>query len=119
MPQVKDNPAMRRYEMGSGDSAAFVEYRRAGDRIALLYPSANRDERVFDDPFRFDTTRAPNPHIAFGFGPHVCIGQALARLELQVVFTEMPRRFTNLRVVTEPNIFAGAVERFELAFDRR
>jgi cytochrome P450 family 142 subfamily A polypeptide 1 len=96
---------------------------QAGDRIALLYPSANRDERVFDEPFRFDTTRAPNPHIAFGFGPHVCIGQALARLELQVVLTEMPRRFTNLHVLSEPvierNIFAGAVERFELGFDRR
>ncbi len=95
----------------------------AGDRIALLYPSANRDESVFDDPFRFDITRAPNPHLAFGFGPHVCIGQSLARLELQVFFAEMARRFTNLRVISEPvierNIFAGAVQRFELGFDRR
>jgi cytochrome P450 family 142 subfamily A polypeptide 1 len=53
----------------------------------------------------------------------VCIGQALARLELQVVFAEMSRRFTDLRVLSEPvierNIFAGAVERFELGFDRR
>ena len=57
-----------------GDTAV-----RAGDRIALLYPSANRDEAVFEDPFRFDITRNPNPHIAFGFGPHVCIGQSLAR----------------------------------------
>ncbi len=96
---------------------------RAGDRIALLYPSANRDESVFDDPFRFDVTRNPNPHLAFGFGPHVCIGQSLARLELQVLFEEMARRFTNLRVVSEPvierNIFAGAVQRFDLALDRR
>ena len=96
---------------------------QAGDRIALLYPSANRDEQVFDDPFRFDICRAPNPHIAFGFGPHVCIGQALARLELQVVLGEMSRRFTNLRPLGEPvierNIFAGAVGRFELGFDRR
>ena len=94
-----------------------------GDRIALLYPSANRDESVFADPFQFDITRAPNPHIAFGFGPHVCIGQSLARLELQVFFAEMARRFTNLRVITEPvierNIFAGAVQRFDLALDRR
>ena len=86
---------------------------QAGDRIALLYPSANRDEDVFDDPFRFDITRTPNPHVAFGFGPHVCVGQSLARLELQILFAEMARRFTNLRVVTEPvieeNIFAGAV----------
>lgn len=95
----------------------------AGDRIALLYPSANRDEDVFDEPFRFDIRRNPNPHVAFGFGPHVCVGQSLARLELQVLFEEMSRRFTNLRVVTEPeieeNLFAGAVKRFDLAFDVR
>ena len=95
----------------------------AGDRIVLLYPSANRDESVFDDPFRFDITRNPNPHIAFGFGPHVCIGQSLARLELQVLFGEMARRFTNLRGLSEPvierNLFAGAVQRFDLGFDRR
>ncbi len=94
-----------------------------GDRIVLLYPSANRDEAVFVDPFRFDITRNPNPHLAFGFGPHVCIGQSLARLELEVLFAEMARRFTNLRVISEPvierNIFAGAVQRFDLAFDRR
>ena len=94
-----------------------------GDRIVLLYPSANRDEAVFEDPFRFDITRNPNPHLAFGFGPHVCIGQSLARLELEVLFAEMARRFTNLRVISEPvierNIFAGAVQRFDLAFDRR
>ena len=96
---------------------------QAGDRIVLLYPSANRDESVFADPFTFDITREPNPHLAFGFGPHVCVGQSLARLELQVLFAEMARRFTNLRVISEPvierNIFAGAVQRFELAFDRR
>ena len=96
---------------------------KAGDRIVLLYPSANRDEEVFDRPFEFDITRKPNPHVAFGFGPHVCVGQSLARLELQLLFAEMARRFTNLRVVTEPvieeNLFAGAVKRFDLAFDLR
>jgi cytochrome P450 family 142 subfamily A polypeptide 1 len=96
---------------------------REGDRIALLYPSANRDEQVFDGPFRFDITRSPNPHVAFGFGPHVCIGQSFARLSLQVVFAELARRFTNLAVVTEPvierNIFAGSVQRFDLRLERR
>ncbi|MEA3056521.1 MAG: cholest-4-en-3-one 26-monooxygenase [Actinomycetota bacterium] len=95
----------------------------AGDRIALLYPSANRDEDVFEDPFSFDVTRTPNPQVAFGFGPHVCVGQSLARVELQILFEELTRRFTNLRVVTEPeieeNLFAGAVVRFDLAFDVR
>ena len=96
---------------------------KAGDRIALLYPSANRDEDVFDHPFRFDINRSPNPQIAFGFGPHVCVGQALARLELTILFEELARRLTNLRVVTEPvieeNLFAGAVVRFDLGFDAR
>ncbi|MEN3273048.1 MAG: cholest-4-en-3-one 26-monooxygenase [Actinomycetota bacterium] len=95
----------------------------AGDRIALLYPSANRDEDVFEDPFTFDVTRKPNPQVAFGFGPHVCVGQSLARVELQILFEELTRRFTNLRVVTEPeierNLFAGAVIKFDLAFDVR
>jgi len=94
-----------------------------GDRIALLYPSANRDEDVFEDPFTFDVTRHPNPHVAFGFGPHVCIGQSLARRELQILFQQLTARITNLRVVTEPdieeNLFAGAVKSFRLAFDVR
>jgi cytochrome P450 family 142 subfamily A polypeptide 1 len=96
---------------------------RDGDRVILLYPSANRDEAVFKDPYTFDIARHPNPHIAFGFGPHFCLGASLARLELRMLFTHLTRRITNLRVVTEPdvepNIFVGAVRSFRLAFDRR
>lgn len=55
---------------------------RAGDTVGLFYPSANRDERVFTDPYRFDITRAPNPHLTFGFGAHFCLGTNLARVEL-------------------------------------
>jgi cholest-4-en-3-one 26-monooxygenase len=59
---------------------------RAGDRIGMFYPSANRDEKVFDDPFRFDIRRNPNPHISFGGGgPHFCLGASLARSEIQVM----------------------------------
>jgi cholest-4-en-3-one 26-monooxygenase len=96
---------------------------QAGDRVMLAYPSANRDEAVFDDPFRFDIGRDPNPHLAFGQGTHFCIGANLARLELQLLFGALTARWTNLRAVTppdlEPNIFATAVRRFELAFDLR
>ena len=81
--------------------------------MILLYPSANRDESVFDDPYTFDITRRPNPHVAFGFGTHFCLGAALARLELRVLFSHLARRITNLRVLAEPdiepNIFVGAV----------
>ena len=54
----------------------------AGHTVGLFYPSANRDERVFDDPYRFDITRSPNPHLTFGFGAHFCLGTNLARAEL-------------------------------------
>jgi cytochrome P450 family 142 subfamily A polypeptide 1 len=95
----------------------------AGDRVMLAYPSANRDELVFDDPYRFDIRRSPNPHCAFGFGTHVCLGASLARLELRLLFTELTRRITNLRLLSEPdiepNIFVGAVRSCRLGFDRR
>jgi cytochrome P450 family 142 subfamily A polypeptide 1 len=94
-----------------------------GDRVILLYPSANRDESVFDDPYTFDTTRHPNPHVAFGFGTHFCLGASLARLELRTLFARLAARITNLRVLAEPdiepNIFVGAVRSFRLGFDRR
>jgi cholest-4-en-3-one 26-monooxygenase len=95
----------------------------AGDRLALVYPSANRDEEVFDDPFRFDVTRSPNPHIAFGYGTHFCIGANFARHELHLLLAKLTRDWTNLRAVTEPDVepnhFARAVRSFELAFDPR
>jgi cholest-4-en-3-one 26-monooxygenase len=94
-----------------------------GDRVILLYPSANRDEAVFADPFRFDITRDPNPHVAFGFGTHLCLGMNIARMTLATVFGQLSARLTNLRVVSEPdvepNIFARAVRSFVLAFDER
>ena len=95
----------------------------AGSRLMLVYPSANRDEAVFDDPFTFDTTRSPNPHIAFGHGTHFCLGANFARHELALLFETLTQRWTNLRAVTdpdvEPNIFARAVRSFDLAFDLR
>jgi cholest-4-en-3-one 26-monooxygenase len=76
-----------------------------GDKVLLLYPSANRDETVFDDPFRFDVERSPNEHVAFGFGTHFCLGNALARLELRCMFEAWLARFpvTELVDVAEPD----------------
>ncbi|MEY2398447.1 MAG: cholest-4-en-3-one 26-monooxygenase [Actinomycetota bacterium] len=68
----------------------------AGDNVMLLYPSANRDESVFDEPFRFDVTRTPNEHVAFGFGTHFCLGNSLARLELRVMFEQLLERVPDL-----------------------
>jgi cytochrome P450 family 142 subfamily A polypeptide 1 len=75
---------------------------REGDRLLLLYPSGNRDERVFDRPFAFDTTRDPNPHLAFGgYGAHFCLGNALARLELRVMFEELVRRLPEMELASD------------------
>jgi cholest-4-en-3-one 26-monooxygenase len=65
----------------------------AGDKVSLWYISANRDESVFDEPFTFDVSRTPNPHIAFGGGgPHFCLGASLARLEIRILFEELVQR---------------------------
>ncbi len=70
-----------------------------GEKVLLLYQSANRDEAVFEDPDRLLVDRSPNPHLAFGVGPHVCMGINLARLEIRVLFEELIRRFPDMTVV--------------------
>jgi cholest-4-en-3-one 26-monooxygenase len=73
-----------------------------GDAVTLFYISANRDEEVFDDPYRFDITRDPNEHIAFGGGgAHHCLGANLARLELQIIFGELLARTESIELVGE------------------
>ena len=67
-----------------------------GQELLLLYPSANRDEAVFPEPDRFDITRDPNPHVAFGFGAHFCLGNQLARLELRAMFERLFARLPDL-----------------------
>jgi cytochrome P450 family 142 subfamily A polypeptide 1 len=74
---------------------------REGQKLLLLYPSANRDAAKFDDPMRFDVERAPNEHVAFGFGAHFCLGASLARLELRVMFEEIMKRLPNLQPAGE------------------
>jgi cholest-4-en-3-one 26-monooxygenase len=77
---------------------------REGEKISLWYISANRDESVFDDPFRFDITRHPNPHIAFGGGgPHFCLGAQLARLEIRLLFAELAARVPRLEALGTPD----------------
>jgi cytochrome P450 len=65
---------------------------RAGEQLALYYASANRDEEVFEDPFAFRVDRRPNPHLAFGFGEHFCMGAHLARVELETIFRHLLAR---------------------------
>lgn len=75
---------------------------RAGDKLLLLYPAANRDADVFFDPHRFDVTREPNPHVAFGgYGAHFCLGASLARLELRVMFEELVQHLPGLELASD------------------
>jgi cholest-4-en-3-one 26-monooxygenase len=71
---------------------------KEGDKVLILYQSANRDERVFDEPDRFRVDRDPNPHLGFGIGPHYCLGANLAKLEVKVVFEELFRRLRDIAV---------------------
>ena len=78
----------------------------AGDWLLLSYLSANRDEQVFADPFRFDIRRDPNRHLAFGHGSHFCLGAHLARLELQTFFRELLPRLEHIELAGEPELMA-------------
>jgi cholest-4-en-3-one 26-monooxygenase len=77
---------------------------RAGEQVALYFGSANRDEDVFDDPFAFRVDRTPNPHLAFGFGEHFCMGAHVARVELETIFRHLLARLDAFEV-------SGTVER--------
>ncbi|WP_024795191.1 cytochrome P450 [Tomitella biformata] len=94
---------MRRTVTRDGVMLGDQEFSK-GDKVVMWYGSANRDESVFEDPFTFDIERDPNPHLAFGApGPHFCLGAHLARLELDVAFRELFRRFPDIKAVGEPD----------------
>lgn len=79
----------------------------AGESVLLSYVSANRDEDVFDDPFRFDVGREPNKHVAFGYGVHFCMGAALARMEVASFFTELLPRLKSIELAGDPQLVAA------------
>jgi cholest-4-en-3-one 26-monooxygenase len=102
-----------------------VEYKghelRAGDKVGIWYVSANRDEEVFDDPFRFDVGRQPNDHIAFGGGgPHHCLGASLARMEIRLFFEELTSKVERVESVGAPqrlrSNFIGGIKHLPVRF---
>jgi cytochrome P450 len=86
----------------------------AGDWVMLSFASANFDEDKFVDPERFDIGRSPNKHLAFGWGPHFCLGAQLARLEVRTVFAEIARRGLRMELIGtpefKPTVFVGGVK---------
>lgn len=94
-----------------------------GESVYLSYVSANRDEDVFDDPFRFDVGRNPNKHLAFGFGVHFCLGAALARMEVSSFFTELLPRLKSIELSGEPELiattFVGGLKHLPIRYSLR
>ena len=96
---------------------------KAGESVLLSYVSANRDEDVFDDPFRFDLARDPNKHLAFGHGVHFCLGAALARMEVNSFFAELLPRLNAVEFNGEPELtattFVGGLKHLPIRYTMR
>jgi cytochrome P450 len=91
-----------------------------GDWIMLCYASGNRDEAVFDDPYAFRIDRKPNPQLAFGYGAHTCLGQHMARLEMQALFEELVPRLESVALDAEPDfiqsVFVNGLKHLPIAY---
>ncbi|MCP5200894.1 MAG: cytochrome P450 [Gammaproteobacteria bacterium] len=103
------DPVISLMRTATGDTELRGRRIRAGDRVMLWFPSANRDEEVFDQPYRFDITRHPNLHVGFGGGPHFCLGGPLAKLEIRLAMEELLERYDGLEIT-------GPVERVQSSF---
>lgn len=94
-----------------------------GDSVLLSYVSANRDEEVFSDPFRFDVGRDPNKHLSFGYGVHFCLGAALARMEIRSFFTELVPRINSIELAGDPEFiattFVGGLKHLPIRYSLR
>jgi cytochrome P450 len=95
---------------------------RAGQKVVVSFASANRDETVFSDPDRLDIHRHPNPHLAFGHGPHFCLGAHLARVQMRALFAEVLTRMGGLEYNGEPQYlrsnFQRGVKRLPIRWSR-
>jgi cholest-4-en-3-one 26-monooxygenase len=115
-------PILNMRRTATTDVELHGEQIHAGDELLLMYSSANRDERVFDDPERLDVRREHNHHVAFGFGTHFCLGASLARLEIRVMFEELVRRIPDLTLADGaaprrvPSAFAVGYDAIPMTF---
>ncbi|MDT5007830.1 MAG: hypothetical protein QOJ24_5006 [Mycobacterium sp.] len=94
-----------------------------GESVYLTYVSGNRDEDVFNEPFRFDVGRDPNKHLAFGYGVHFCLGAALARMEMNSLFAELVPRLESIELAGEPELsattFVGGLKHLPIRYSLR
>jgi cytochrome P450 len=110
------SPVIQFARTATQDVELYDQKISAGETVGIWYPSANRDEAMFDEPYRFDITRDPNYHLAFGHGPHFCLGANLARWELRAMFHELSHRpwLTELRIAGPPtwlvDLHVGAIQ---------
>jgi cytochrome P450 len=116
-----DSPAASVTRVARTDMVLGGRTIRAGDRLFLMINAANRDPAMFLDPGRLKLDRDPNPHIAFGYGPHYCVGAPLARLEAQIAFPRLLGRLTEIRLADErlewsDNLVLRGVKRLPLTF---
>jgi cytochrome P450 len=95
-------PVKHFFRTAMEDSELRGQAIKKGDSLLMCYASANRDADIFDDPFAFDIERAPSRHIAFGYGPHLCLGQHLAKMEIRVFFEVLLKRFDQFELAGEP-----------------
>jgi len=95
----------------------------AGESVLLAYPSANRDDEVFEDPFSFDVGRDPNKHLAFGWGIHHCLGKQLARMEMRALYAELVPRLEFVEAAGEPalmeTLFVGGLKHLPIRYKLR
>jgi cytochrome P450 len=103
------SPVIHFLRTATADTEIRGQKIRAGERVCMFYPSGNRDDEVFEQPFKFEISRDPNPHIAFGIGEHFCLGANLARFELEVIFRQLLARLERVEA-------AGEVERLRSHF---
>ncbi|HVN64956.1 MAG TPA: cytochrome P450 [Candidatus Binataceae bacterium] len=103
------SPVIQFARTATADTEVHGQKIKKGESVCLFYPSANRDEDVFDEPNRFNISRDPNPHLAFGIGEHFCLGAHLARLELEVIFGQLLKRLEHVEQ-------AGPIARLRSSF---
>jgi cytochrome P450 len=94
----------------------------AMERVMALFVSGNRDAEVFPNPYEFDVTRRPNPHLSFSYGPHICLGQHMAKLEMRVLFEELLPRLGSVELAGEPRLkqsnFVSGLKSLPIRFTR-